>query len=76
MGDAQQASFLKRFHKVMQRMDLPTGPQQTVFAPVDIGVLGETCGNVSRPKGVQSKHMRGERASRFPMDENTDPNCV
>lgn len=77
MGDAQQASFLKRFHKVMQRMDLPTGPQQAVFAPVDIGVLSETCGNASRPKArAQGKHMRGERASRFPMDENADPNCA
>ena len=79
MGEEPQAAFLRRFHKVMQRMDLPTGQQQAVFAPVDIGVLSETCGNVARPTGgVHGKNTRvaSKRSSKLHMDENANPNIL
>lgn len=80
MEDKHQNAFLRRFQQVMQRMGMPTGRQQSVFAPVDIGILSETCGNSMRPtrdvQNGQSKRIRvlTRRAPRLSMDENAYPN--
>lgn len=76
MEKVHQDAFLRRFHQVMQRMGIPSGQQQAVFVPVDIGVLNETCGNTMRPKGDVSKRNNNPRvlSHRQSMDENANPN--
>jgi hypothetical protein len=79
MEQKHEDAFLRRFRMVMHRMGLRTDHLQSVFAPVSIGVLSETCGAVRRAEEDNCKLRRvwspdSGGVAQLPADENTNPN--